>query len=198
MSKLVRLPDGWVEKFLYFLKRSNVDVKITSIGGLIGALFICLFALVIAIAAISEFISVITAGQITLKTAAYLIGVLVLSLYLLFFAGGAYGAFCLTMADIVTFNEGVWVQTLGKWGIFIPWDSFRYSRIFKVRHITWALPYDPGANSYAVHVPGLTIFHRLLSFSYWHDGLRFQPIFIISPEHINYKKLIELIEERQQ
>jgi len=127
---------------------------------------------------------------------------------LLGFLYAVYGICCvplyvshtlITLSDIMLEDTGIRLRIVGPWSVLVPWQALGEMTIKEVRCIP---PYEPRRRGllrrsekrtlYAVHVPGLTIWHTLTGLCY---GLGFCPVFIITPAHERYEALLERLKQ---
>jgi len=117
---------------------------------------------------------------------------LLLGLPLIVAGGIPVLAALITSADIAATRDGIELHVLGPWVMRAPWDALRHSTV-------WHLP-PPGHTRltllhgwdevHAVYVPGM----RLLMPVGLTYGLGRSQVFVVTPDHSGYERLLQRIE----
>lgn len=90
-------------------------------------------------------------------------------------------------ADIAIGEDDVWLHLIASWYLLVPKQSFEKMEISEVLYTGMQRHLKPHGRSFAIHVPGLTPFHRLVGLMH---GLWFTPVFLVTPDHEGYETLL--------
>lgn len=101
----------------------------------------------------------------------------------------------LVYSDIAVGKEGVWCHLLASWYLLIPQQSFGAMKIYEVQYTGMKRHLKPGGQSFAIYVPGLTVFHRLVGLT---SGLWLTPVFLVTPDHSRYEVLLQRLKEMSE
>jgi hypothetical protein len=146
-----------------------------------------MFFIIMLVASIGTLIKNAAMGSTHLLAGDILIILVVI--YGICFSLVGMGGFIFTMADISLTNTGVFLSLLGSWSFFIPWERLSKAEIIEVRHINFSRLDRIRWRSFAITIPG-SIILTSLGLVY---GLGFKSVFIVTPQHDRYEKLIEKI-----
>ncbi len=100
--------------------------------------------------------------------------------------------FVLGYSDIAVGKEGVWCHLVASWYLLIPKQSFGAMKIYEVQYTGIKRHLKSEGLSFAICVPGLTVFHRLVGLT---SGLWLTPVFLVTPDHTKYEILLKKLKE---
>lgn len=95
-------------------------------------------------------------------------------------------------SDIGVGNKGVWLHLFASWYLLVPKQSFRNMKINEVQYMGLTRRPKPAEHSLAVHIPGLTFFHRFVGLAV---GIGFTPVFLVTPDRDGYEVLLQKLKE---